>query len=306
MLYHFVLYPLSLLPLGVLQFISKLLYIVLRFVVGYRKEVVRNNIARAFPHWSNAQRRDLEKQSYRHLADLMAEGIKNLSISREELLNRMNLENPELFNKLYAEGKHVILLSSHLCNWEFFITAQSFLLPHRAFGIGKRIQKGNLNEQINKRRERFGMTVINAANYREVLDSEVRGEPLAVLTLADQSPSRKNAFWVEFFGVQTAFAFGAEYMAHAYGMAVVYLSMKKVRPGYYQVHPKLICSDGREQSYGEITRQYVTWLEEDIKAAPETWLWSHRRWKHVPPDNLSQEKSEHKQRFLKKFKGDKE
>lgn len=304
MLYHLLLYPLSLLPLWVLSLISKGLYFVLRFVIRYRKAVVRSNIAKAFPNWPEENRKRLERESYQNLAEIMAEGIKNLSISKHELLQRVTLENATLFEQLYAEGKHVILLSSHLGNWEFFITAQSFLLPHRAFGIGKRIQKGNLNEQINKRRERFGMKVINAANYKEVLDKELQGAPLAILTLADQSPSRKNAYWTEFLGRQTAFAFGAEFMAHAYGMSVVYLSMKRLKSGYYQVKPTLICVDGREMSYGEITEKYVQLLESDIKAAPETWLWSHRRWKHTPPDldDFILEKTDHQQKFRKRFK----
>ena len=27
------------------------------------------------------------------------------------------------------------------------------------------------------------------------------------------------------------------------------------------------------------------YLEQDIVAYPETWLWSHRRWKHQRPEN---------------------
>ena len=28
-------------------------------------------------------------------------------------------------------------------------------------------------------------------------------------------------------------------------------------------------------------------LEEDIKETPALWLWSHNRWKHEPPKDLS-------------------
>jgi len=32
---------------------------------------------------------------------------------------------------------------------------------------------------------------------------------------------------------------------------------------------------------GELTRQYVRYLEAVIRRNPDMWLWSHRRWKHA-------------------------
>jgi KDO2-lipid IV(A) lauroyltransferase len=34
---------------------------------------------------------------------------------------------------------------------------------------------------------------------------------------------------------------------------------------------------------GEIIQMYVSALEKEIIAAPEYWLWSHKRWKHKRP-----------------------
>jgi KDO2-lipid IV(A) lauroyltransferase len=36
---------------------------------------------------------------------------------------------------------------------------------------------------------------------------------------------------------------------------------------------------------GEISEMHTRRLEKDIIANPETWLWSHRRWKHKRPPN---------------------
>jgi len=30
---------------------------------------------------------------------------------------------------------------------------------------------------------------------------------------------------------------------------------------------------------GEITENHTRWLEKQIEAAPEFWLWTHKRWK---------------------------
>ena len=202
---------------------------------------------------------------------------------------------------MYKKGKSVILLSSHLENWEYFITAQNALLPHRAFGIGKKIQKAKLDQQINARRERFGMHVIHAQNYRQILNEEINGEPLAILTLGDQSPAPDNSYWMPFFGHETAFAFGPEFMAHAYGMAVVYMVLKQETDGTYVAQTELLCEDPKTMGYGEITEAYVQRLERDIIAEPQAWLWSHRRWKHPFPKDMEAFKREHKERFEKRF-----
>jgi len=303
MLYRLLIHPLSLLPLSVLNGMAWLVYLLWRYVLGYRKQVILENIEKAFPAWSLKQKRNLLHDSYRHLAKLIAEGIKNLSISEKSLLKKVHIDNPELFKSLYAKGKHVILLSSHIENWEYFITAQNALLPHRAFGIGKKIKKGQLDQQINFRRERFGMRVINAKNYREILNEEVKGEPLAILTIGDQSPAQDNSYWMPFFGHETPFAFGAEVMAHAYDMAVVYMVLKQKDDGTYLAQTELLCEDPKTMGYGEITEAYVQRLERDITAEPQSWLWSHRRWKHPFPANMKAFKKEHKERFEKRFGG---
>jgi len=303
MLYRLLIHPLSLLPLWILHSMAWLVYLLLRYVLGYRKLVILDNIEKAFPSWSAKEKRKLLHDSYLHLAKLIAEGIKNLSISEKSLLKKVHIDNPELFESLYAKGKHVILLSSHLENWEYFITAQNALLPHRAFGIGKKIKKGQLDQQINARRERFGMKVINAKNYRAILDEEVKGEPLAILTLGDQSPAPDNSYWMPFFGHETAFAFGAEFMAHAYDMAVVYMVLKQKNDGTYLAQTELLCEDPKTMGYGEITEAYVQRLERDITAEPQAWLWSHRRWKHPFPKDMDAFKLEHKERFEKRFGG---
>lgn len=301
MLYRLLIHPLSLLPISFLYGLGGLAYLVLRYVLGYRKEVILANIERAFPQWTSQEKQQLLHSSYSHLAKLIAEGIKNLSISEKELLKKIRIDNPALFDSLYSKGKHVIILSSHLENWEYFITAQNALLPHRAFGIGKKIKKGQLDQQINARRERFGMKVIHAKNYREILNQEVKGEPLAILTLGDQSPAPDNAYWTSFFGHETAFAFGAEFMAHAYNMAVVYMVLKQEPSGSYLAETELICEDPSTMQYGEITDAYVARLERDIAAAPQAWLWSHKRWKHPFPKDMDAFKREHRERFETRF-----
>jgi Kdo2-lipid IVA lauroyltransferase/acyltransferase len=45
-------------------------------------------------------------------------------------------------------------------------------------------------------------------------------------------------------------------------------------------HLDLATQEPRALPQSELTRMYVQYLERVIKANPEMWLWTHRRWKH--------------------------
>ncbi len=301
LVYYLLIWPFSRLPLWVLYGISHVVYFVLRYLIGYRRDVIDANIKRVFPQYSASEIRALRHRNYRHLSHLVAEGIRNLGISKKELKRRMQLENPELFERLYTKGKSVMLISSHFENWEFFITAQSLLIPHQAMGIGKKIKKAYLNTKINALRERFGMEVIHNRNYRERIEAARAKAPVAVLTLSDQSPAPDHAYWTQFFGVDTPFAYGPEFMAHLFDMSVVYLDIQHVIKGHYRAVPSLLFEEVKGLNHGDIMESLIAKQEEQIKRRPEAWLWSHKRWKLTKPEDLASLRAEQKAKFDGKF-----
>jgi KDO2-lipid IV(A) lauroyltransferase len=56
--------------------------------------------------------------------------------------------------------------------------------------------------------------------------------------------------------------------------------IKKHRRGYYEMFGEMLVENPVETREGEITELHTRRLEKDIIAHPESWLWSHRRWKH--------------------------
>lgn len=103
-LYYCVVYPLSLLPLWILYRISDLLFLLFISIIPYRKKVVQGNIEKSFPDLSPKDQAVLARGFYRHFSDLVVESIKNLSISKEELLRRMKVINPEVLKNLEKKG----------------------------------------------------------------------------------------------------------------------------------------------------------------------------------------------------------
>ena len=74
----------------------------------------------------------------------------------------------------------------------------------------------------------------------------------------------------------------ADRLAARFKCPVVYVSIKRVRRGYYEIELTELYDGDSPLPVDEfpITDAFVRHLERDIKAAPEQYLWTHRRWKH--------------------------
>ncbi|MGV3631973.1 MAG: lysophospholipid acyltransferase family protein [Bacteroidota bacterium] len=298
--YVFVL-PLSYLPMWMIYGISNLLYAVLRFIYPYRRDVITDNLRKCFPEKSEKEITHLLHAFYRHFTDILAEGIKNLSISEKELRRRMKIKNPELMQQLYDEGKDVLLVSGHFNNWEWLITSQNFLLPHQAVGLGMPMSSKFWDKKINERRSRNGMIIEHSKSIRGFFQQK-HDKPLATLMLADQSPGNSlKSYWMPFLGRLTAVQFGSEMLAHNHRQAVVFFATRKVKRGYYEIGFELICKDPAEMQWGEITEKHTRLLEAEILAHPEQWMWSHKRWKRELPENLELLREQQRASFNKLY-----
>lgn len=300
--YYIFVIPLSLLPLSILYLFTDFFYLLIISVVPYRKAVIEGNLKRSFPELSSKEIRSLRNKFYRHFTDLLAEGVKNLTISKSELEKRFRVRNPEIMDQLYSQNKDVLLVSGHYNNWEWLITAQNFLFKHQAYGIGMPMTSKFWDKKINQRRERFGMRVIHSKNYKETLGQDTNA-PKAVLVLSDQSPGNsRKSYWMSFLNQQTAVLFGTEMMAHELNYSVVYFSTRKIRRGYYEMELTVITEEPEKCEWGEITEGHTKLLEREIKAKPEYWLWSHKRWKRELPEDMDALKKEQHEKFTNRFK----
>lgn len=298
--YYLIVRPMSLLPLWILYRLSDLFYIILITIFPYRKKVIDRNIELSFPELDTSEHRKIRKRFYRHFADILIEGIANLSMSQSELSKRFKVINPEVLQELYDKKKSVILVSGHYNNWEWLISAQQFLFPHQAMGIGMPMTSKFWDKKVNERRQRFGMKVVHSGNFKEEIQS--MKEHVAILTLSDQSPgdSRKS-YWMDFLNQPTAVLFGTEQMAHSYDMAVVFFAVRKLKRGYYEMELKLITEKPRKLPWGAITEAHTRILEYEIRQKPENWIWSHKRWKREMPDDLETLKKEQHEKFNAHF-----
>jgi KDO2-lipid IV(A) lauroyltransferase len=280
-IFYGLVWTITLLPLRVLYIISDLLYLLLYYIIGYRKKVVRTNLKNAFPGITDAERITIEKKFYSHLSDMFVETMKLIHLSEENTRKRLKITNPELLDRIYIEGKDVIAVLGHYNNWEF-MTILPKLADHTIISVYRPLKNKYFDKLITSLRTRYGHVLTPMSMViRELIRYKNNNTRTFTALLSDQTPAKVDIhYWTKFLNQDTAVYLGAEKIATKYGMAVIFLNYKKVRRGYYSITYELICENAADMPEHSITEAHVRRLEEIITEKPEYWVWSHRRWKH--------------------------
>ncbi len=273
-------YAISALPMPVLYLLSDLLFIVVYYLMKYRRNVVSDNIKKSFPQKPPITRRKIEKDFYRHFCDILVESIKTLTIGKKSAMKRLRIENPDLVEHYLSEKKNILLYTAHQGNWEWMIFLPLFF-PYRSNTFYKPIKNHYFNGLFKIIRERFGVHCIESnKGYRTIIDLERKNVIMMNCIIGDQSPVRISAkHWCHFLNRETAFFVGAEKLAKKTGEVVLFPSFKKIRRGCYGLRFSLITDNPVSMRTNGIIEDYAGALENVILKSPELWLWSHRRWK---------------------------
>ncbi|MCU0341709.1 MAG: hypothetical protein MUE30_17685 [Spirosomaceae bacterium] len=286
--YYLVLYPLSLLPIGVLYGIAKGLSWFFFNVLGYRKKVVMKNLRNSFPEKSPKEVERMGKDFYDHLCTMMVESVKSFSISKEKLLSRLTYTGLEKISQFAQQGRSVILVAGHRHNYEWLVTGLEPNFTHQVVALYKPLNNPFFEKVIKESRAQLGMRLESIYEIRERFANQLKSEPLAIVFAMDQSPSESHkGYWMKFLGQDTAVLYGTEKYAREYDLPIFYAHLSKPSEGYYRADFELLTDAPKATRYGEITEKMMQWLEADIRQEPAPWLWSHKRWKHRRPTDLS-------------------
>lgn len=276
-----ILWSISILPFRVLYFLSDIVYFLLYKVIGYRVKTVRANLKLAFPKLNDIERKEIEKNFYRHLCDLFLEMIKTITISEKELDKRFVFENPELIKEYEKKEKSIILMLPHYGNWEWVIELGKHL-DYKGFGIYKTLKNKYFDKLFRDIRSRFNAELVNTHQTAGVIrENQSKGLYGVYLFLSDQTPLlRDNLHWEKFMGVEVPVHMGAEVLARKLNMNILYITIEKVKRGYYKSSFSEITDDIKNEPKYRPTRMFLNKTEEQIRKAPEYYFWTHKRWKH--------------------------
>lgn len=273
---------LSILPFRLLYLISDFVYVIIYYVIGYRKKTVRHNLALALPHLSDKERLTIEKKSYHHLCDMFLEMIKTMTISEAEMDKRYKFANIDVYSDLEKKNKSIALMCAHYASYEWAVSMNS-KVNFKGFAIYKRLANPYFDKLVRDIRAKFKATLITTKETIPSIRENFKNNVLGIYGFAsDQSPKITSVFhWHSFMGIEVPVHTGAEMLAKKYNMNVIFLRTKKLKRGYYEGSFEIISENASEtQNYG-ITDQFLKLVEQQIYEAPEYYLWTHKRWKHA-------------------------
>ncbi len=274
---------LSWFPLNVLLILSDFLGFIFNRILPYRKSVIDLNLIHAFPHKKSEELWYIRSKYYRHLADIIFETIKSISITKKDLANHIQLHHDSfaLLKKHEQSGQHIFIVLGHYGNWEWASLLAGLETKLPTYALYAPSRNNTFNKFLLQNRARFGCKLI-AANQLKILYGNLQKQPSVVAFVADQTPvDIENAYWSKFLHINTPFFKGYDILAQRTNAIVLYASIQKINRGFYELHLKTITEQPQKEKENFIAEQFVQLLENDIQAQPEYWLWSHRRWKRA-------------------------
>ena len=268
------------LPFFALYRLSDFLFIIIAYILRYRRRVVLDNLRHAFPTLSDRQIQRLSRDFYRNFCDVLVETIKLPRIAAGEMAKRVVVVNGDLVRTYLSQGQTVLGAGGHQCNWEW-VPAATLVTGIPVDSVYKPLHNATWERIMQQIRGTFGAYLVPMNRLPREMISR-RHLPRIIALVADQMPNiPEAAYWTPFLNRNTPFFPGTERLARSQHLPVFYLDMVRVRRGYYTATFSLLAAPPyTDLPHGEILERYRDRLTESILNQPGNWLWSHKRWKH--------------------------
>jgi KDO2-lipid IV(A) lauroyltransferase len=275
----------SLLPLPFLYALCGSLAWLLR-IAGWRRRLVMDGLALCLPGSDAAGLRRRAGEFYSGLGRLVAEFVHEAGMSTAELEERLRFEDDFVVRDALAQGRRVLLVAGHHCNWEWLHLECSRRFGEQAVAPYKPVSREGPDRWVLGMRRRFGAIMVPAKEIGPYLVARRRQVRLIAM-LADQSPAAQSEkqVWLPFFGRETAFFQGPGWIAEKLRFEPVFIAMRPEGRGHYVARFVPLAAPGELLDADQVLRRYVGALEEQIRRYPAHYFWAYNRWKRAKPQD---------------------
>lgn len=262
-----------------------LLYPLMYHIVRYRRKTVRRNLVNSFPEMSEKEIICLEKQYYRHFADIVAEVLYASRATQAELAECIEFTNLDDVEEKVAQHGGVIYMLGHLGNWELTADVQhhyqNSAIQH--YNVYRRLNNSYMDRKMMNVRERMsseGSCLEKHTLLRKMIGFRQENKLHTIGLISDQKPRPETTrYWCNFLNQDTGWLDGGEVLSGKFGYPVYYVHISETERGHYIADSQLITDEPGQMPKHYITEQFAKRLEENIRENPSLWLWSHNRWK---------------------------
>lgn len=244
------------------------------------RRVALDNLAAAFPELDESTRRRMVRDCFRHFGGMVFDRLSMTRFDAEQICERTTIDGWRHLLGAEAEGRGLLLLTSHFASWEMLGDPVS-LYRGPSYAISRPADNPYLDRKTRWLRERFGVVSVNRRGAGRVAMRALRdGE--RVWILADQRVHPREGIELPFFGRPATTSTLAARLAVRFGTPAVPIFCYPEPRGRFRivVRPMIRPEDSGPEAIAALTARYVAATEEEIRRRPELWLWMHDRWRH--------------------------
>jgi len=250
------------------------------FLIEYRKDIVVKNIDLSFRNLEKIEKEKIISKFYNHFFQLICEIFKMFSANASFYKKRIKILNPEVLDFYNKNNQSIILMSGHHNNWEWASQIISITAQQDFIGVYKKLSNKFFDNLLFKSRSRFNVNLVEINNaIKYIINSKSKCKIIGLA--ADQNPIiNKNTYWSNFFDEETPLFLVPEKLAIKMNYPVLFCNMSKVSSGNYTIKFELLVEKPILTNKGTITNLFIKRLEKKIIEEPNSYLWTHNKWKH--------------------------
>ena len=253
---------------------------------GKRRSRAERNIALSFPEWDARRVRETAERSMQHMfqlfmVDALAAGRLITPASWPRYIRLGEIRS--VLGRLVHQTP-LILVTGHCGNWELLGFALS-VIGFPVVALARPLDNPLVDRWLRRMREARGMKILTKWGATTTVQ-DIIGRGGRVGFIADQNAGERGLF-VPFFGRLASSYKSIGLLAMRHRVPIVAGCAARVRGGMaYELNcPDVILPqewEGREDPLFYITARFNRAIEQMVRAAPEQYLWLHRRWKSRP------------------------
>lgn len=274
---------LSRLPLPLCRGLAQPLATLIWYLPWRKHALIASNIAQAFPQWTDLARRQLQRDSLHHAAQLLMEAGAVWHWPWTKLDKAIQCEGWQHVEAAMAGGRGLLLVGCHLGNWEI----QSLYVFSRIpmVGLFTAPKQAALTDALTQSRQRFGGQLVPAGTgaVRHMLKALNQGKAVGII--ADQQPKRGHGVMAPWFGQPAPTMTLVAQLAQRTGCVVLITSCtRNTDPGSpaWTLRFTPAATAIRDPDVALAATALNQALEAEIRRAPAQYLWSYRRYPVSP------------------------
>jgi KDO2-lipid IV(A) lauroyltransferase len=250
-----------------------------------RRHIAEVNIALCFPQLSKDEQAELVNAHLRDIGLMMVEFALGWMGSERAIANvPVTVEGLEHLEAARLQGKGVLLVGGHFSHLE--LCARLVSQRIRISGMYRKMDSAPFEWAVLRARLDYAEAMFDKDDIRGTVKHLRNGGTLWYAP--DQDMRSKDSVFVPFFGIPAATITATHHLARLSGALMIPFFHRRL-PGNagYALRLGSPLEDFPSRDPLEDTARVNTCIEDMVRAAPEQYLWVHKRFKTRPEGSVS-------------------